>query len=77
MGIQSKFFLIEKNYNSTAVFFSLLLFSNISYAYIDPGSGAYIVQAIITLVLSFIFYFKRVGKIIKTFIKENLKKLLK
>lgn len=77
MGIQSKFFLIEKNYNLTAVFFSLLLFSNISYAYIDPGSGAYIVQAIITLVLSFIFYFKRVGKIIKTFIKENLKKLLK
>ncbi len=77
MGIKSKFFLIEKNYNSSAVFFSLLLFSNMSYAYIDPGSGAYVVQAIIALAVSLFFYFKRVGKIIRTFIKENLKKLLK
>ena len=35
--------------------------------YIDPGSGSYLLQAIIASVLGALFYFKNIGKKIKSF----------
>jgi hypothetical protein len=35
--------------------------------YIDPGSGSYLLQALIASVLGVLFYFKHIGKKIKSF----------
>jgi len=35
--------------------------------YIDPGSGSYLLQALIAGVLGFFFYFRNIGRKIKSF----------
>jgi hypothetical protein len=42
--------------------------------YIDPGSGSYLVQAIIAGVLGFLFYFKGLWFRIRHFFKKDKKK---
>jgi hypothetical protein len=42
--------------------------------YIDPGSGSYLVQAIIAAVLGGIFYFKQIWNKIKIFFGVKKKK---
>lgn len=41
--------------------------------YIDPGSGSYLVQAIIAGILGVIFYFKNIRLRIKSFFTRNRK----
>jgi len=41
------------------------------FLYIDPGSGSYLVQAIIAAVLGGLFYFKQKWLKIKAFFKGN------
>jgi hypothetical protein len=36
--------------------------------YLDPGTGSYLVQAIIAGILGFLFYFKKIWWRIKTFL---------
>jgi len=62
--------------------FSLVFFSKISFAYFDPGTGAFIVQAIIAFFSAVIFYLaypfiklkKILGKIKEKFLKKNKSK---
>jgi hypothetical protein len=39
--------------------------------YIDPGSGSYLVQAIIAGVLGTLFYFKNIWRKIKSFFRKT------
>ena len=43
------------------------------FLYIDPGSGSYLVQAIIAAVLGGLFYFKRIWLRIKLFFSSKKK----
>jgi hypothetical protein len=43
------------------------------FLYIDPGSGSYLVQAIIAAVLGGLFYFKRIWLKIKLFFRSKKK----
>jgi len=44
----------------------------ISYLiYIDPGSGSYLIQAIIAAILGALFYFKTIWWKIKSFFKKS------
>jgi hypothetical protein len=43
--------------------------------YIDPGSGSYLIQAIIAAVLGALFYFKTIWWKIKSFFKKKDKEL--
>ena len=53
------------------------LFSNSAYAYFDPGSGAFIVQAIIAMFGVMIFYLGYPYRILKTILKKIKLKLFK
>ena len=56
---------------------SLVFFSKISFAYFDPGTGAFIVQAIIAFFSALIFYlgypFIKLKKIFEKFKKKFLR----
>lgn len=41
--------------------------------YVDPGSGSYLVQLIITAILGALFYFKSGWNYIKSFFRKNKK----
>ncbi|MBL7734561.1 MAG: hypothetical protein JNL51_03825 [Chitinophagaceae bacterium] len=41
--------------------------------YVDPGSGSYLVQAIIAAILGFLFYFKTIWWRIKSFFTRKKK----
>ncbi|MFN9710469.1 MAG: hypothetical protein ACK55K_03580 [Bacteroidota bacterium] len=43
-------------------------------AYIDPGSGSYLIQVIIAAILGVAFYFKTAWNWIKSFFVRNPKK---
>jgi hypothetical protein len=43
------------------------------FLYIDPGSGSYLIQAIIAAVLGFLFYFKNLWFRIRSFFKKDKK----
>lgn len=47
---------------------------HIPLLYVDPGSGSYLVQAIIAGVLGIIFYFKSIWRGIKSFFMHTKKK---
>ena len=76
--------------NKIKFFFLLLLFlvnTKISYAYLDPGTGSYILQILALILASvgtfFGFFFNKVKQILKKilnffkFIKIKLKKIKK
>ena len=62
--------------------FSLVFFSKISFAYFDPGTGAFIVQAVIAFFSALMFYIgypflklkKIFAKIKKNFLKNKKSK---
>jgi hypothetical protein len=43
------------------------------FLYIDPGSGSYLIQAIIAAVLGFLFYIKNLWFRIRSFFKKDKK----
>jgi hypothetical protein len=49
-----------------------VIISNI-FLYVDPGSGSYLVQAIIAAVLGALFYFKNIWWRIKAFFFKSKK----
>ena len=56
---------------------SLVFFSKISFAYFDPGTGAFIVQAIIAFFSALIFYLGYPFIKLKKILEKIKKKLLK
>ena len=52
---------------------SALLFASPAFAYIDPGSGAYVVQTLIALGGSVVLFLSRPGDIVRK-IKEKFRK---
>ena len=48
----------------------LILYTNISYAYFDPGTGSYVIQLVIAFLASCYFFITNPIK----FIKEKFKK---
>jgi hypothetical protein len=46
---------------------------NLYFMYIDPGSGSYLIQAIIAAVLGALFYFKTIWWKLKSFFKKPKK----
>ena len=59
------------------VFFNLIFISKISYAYFDPGTGAYIVQAIIAFFAAIVFYLGYPIIILKKIVKKIKQKFSK
>ena len=57
------------------LFLSIIFFTGNAFAYIDPGTGAFIIQAIIaffaTIVLYITWPFKYIKKMITTLFKKN------
>jgi len=45
--------------------------------YLDPGSGSYLVQVIIAAILGFIYYFKNIWKMLKSFFMKPGRKDVK
>ena len=45
----------------------------ISFLYIDPGSGSYLVQMIIAGILGALFYFKNIWRRIRSFFTRDKK----
>jgi len=56
---------------------SLVFFSKISFAYFDPGTGAFIVQAIIAFFSALIFYLGYPFVKLKKILEKIKKKILK
>jgi hypothetical protein len=54
-----------------------LIFINNSYAYFDPGSGAFIIQALIATFTVIMFYLSYPIRIIKNFFKYIKEKFTK
>jgi hypothetical protein len=64
--------------NKKFAFFSIfiLVFPNIAYAYVDPGTGAYLLQLMIALFGAVVFYSSRpiqLFKLIRDFFKRKSK----
>jgi len=60
----------------TYISIPLILFSEQAYAYIDPGVGSYIFQAMIAGVLSSLFFFRNIKDSTVNFFKK-IKKIKK
>ena len=58
-------------------FFSLFFFNKISFDYFDPGTGAFIVQAIIAFFSALIFYLGYPFIKLKKILEKIKKKILK
>ena len=57
--------------NFTLLLFSFLITTTTAHAYIDPGAGAFILQAIIAFFGVVVFYLGYPIKIIKSFFKKK------
>ncbi len=55
-------------------FFLLLSFASESYAYIDPGTGTFLIQSLIALAVSVAFYIRHPLKFIQMIIQKFFKK---
>jgi uncharacterized membrane protein len=57
------------------IFITLFFFTKNSYAYLDPGTGSIIIQALIAVITTFcatiVFYYKKV----KNFLKKTKTKI--
>ena len=53
-----------------AVLFTCLFFPERSYAYIDPGTGSYVIQLLLAAVVGGLFALKIFWKNVKTFFKN-------
>ena len=58
-------------------FLVLILTPNISYAYLDPGTGAGIIQVLIAFISTIIFYLIYPFVFVKNFFKKFKKKIFK
>jgi len=54
--------------------YAILLFSGNAYAYIDPGTGSYILQIILAWLVGAAFILKLFWRRIKVFINNNIRK---
>jgi hypothetical protein len=58
------------------VFIFLIGFTSPAYAYIDPGSSAYLIQALVALVAAVVFYIRHPITLIKDLFKKIFKKII-
>ena len=58
------------------IFFYLIFFTNYTFAYLDPGSGSIIVQALVGAIAAIFFFFKNFWLKLK-YIVERFKKFFK
>ena len=56
------------------ILYLIFFFPNIAYAYIDPGTGSFILQAILALFASIAVFFSYQLKIARSFFKKLFKK---
>ena len=56
-----------------AIIYILILFPNFSYAYIDPGTGSIILQALIAMIAGISVFFSNIKVKIKKFFKMKKK----
>ena len=73
-----KFFKYQTNF-ILVLFFSLLMIADplVAEAYIDPGTGSIIIQAVIAFIAVIIFYFKFFWRKIRDFFRYFLNKYKK
>ena len=68
--------LLKRNFmNKLVIILTLSFFSNLVYAYLDPGSGSIIIQAIIGAIASALFFVKMFWFKIKKFIINIFNKI--
>lgn len=58
-------------------FFIIFLFCNNAYAYLDPGTGGIILQALIAIFAGAVFYFRQILNKIKSINSKVLRYLIK
>ncbi len=58
-------------------FFIIFLFCNNAYAYLDPGTGGIILQALIAIFAGAVFYFRQTLNKIKSINSKILRYLIK
>jgi hypothetical protein len=63
----------EQNSKKFMVFLLFFTFAGNSYAYVDPGTGVFLVQSMIALVVSVLFYVRNPSQLIRL-IREKLRK---
>ena len=63
---------IKKKFITILIFF--LIFPEISYAYIDPGTGSIILQGFLAFVAFIVAFSKKVKNKIKNFFNKKIKK---
>lgn len=54
--------------------FIILLKTNVAFAYIDPGTGSFILQSILAVFATIVFYLGYPIRFIKSFLKKFSKK---
>jgi hypothetical protein len=59
-----------KNRLKLVVGIILMQWALYSYAYIDPGTGAYFIQACLAVITGIIFYLKHPVELIKSWLKK-------
>ena len=52
----------------------IMLFANFSFAYIDPGTGANLIQALVALIAGVTFAISRPIELIKSLIKKIMRR---
>jgi hypothetical protein len=63
--------------NSKYLLFILATFALPSYAYFDPGTGAYLVQGLIALFAAVVFYLRHPVEFMKKLLKDLKDKIKK
>ena len=68
--------LLKRNFmNKLVIILTLSIFPNFVFAYLDPGSGSIIIQAIIGAIASALFFIKMFWFKIKKFFKNIFNKI--
>ena len=52
----------------------LVLYANLCFAYIDPGTGAYLIQALVAILAALFFAIRHPIELIKSLIKKIMGK---
>jgi len=60
-----------------ALMFFIVVMPKIVWAYLDPGSGSYLLQMILGVVLGGVYFFRNSFKILKDKIASFVKKIFK
>ena len=60
-----------------SLFIYLILMTKNAFAYIDPGTGSYVIQIVLAVLFGFLFMLKTYWKMVKAFLRNIFSKKVK